>query len=187
MDYTTKEYLRALRWLANHARDPRISDGAYLSLAGLRLEHDSGPLPGSSTANLLHSALSKFWQESGIRTSSLLAIFVDICNCLNQARRGSPQELAASFDTNVARYASTLPQIVDYLKRHYDRRKLAKVGARFVGAEMEVGSTKQDEFEQLNSLYALTVHVEARDSESRRYRRLFISSQGGGPFMHVDI
>lgn len=38
-EHTRKEDLNALRWLANHAQDPRIGDSAYQALAGLCLKY----------------------------------------------------------------------------------------------------------------------------------------------------
>lgn len=54
-------------------------------------------------------------------------MFVDVCHRLHQARVGSPRKLAASFGTNVARYASTLSHFVGYMLLHPDQEQLARL------------------------------------------------------------
>ena len=151
LDYTSDEYLtteedlHALQWLANNARDPRVSDSAYQALAGLRLMPRLDSLVASSTPDLSLSADSNFQQKAEQKDKRVATMFVDVCQRLRQARLMSPHELATSFGVNVARYASTLPHCVAYLSLHPDHGRLAelvwarmaKIGAEFKG--MEVG------------------------------------------------
>lgn len=145
-DYTTKEDLHALQWLANHARDPRVSDSAYQSLAGLRLKPQQEQSAAASAPNLSLLAQSGNHKKSGRKDRLVTSMFVDVCHRLHQARSGSPHELAVSFGVNVARYASTLPHFVNHLVSHSNQERLAKlvwarmakIGAGFAGVQTEV-------------------------------------------------
>lgn len=100
---TTDRHLRALKWLADNARDPAIGDCAYQALAGLRisLPEDSNP---SNDSIKQHTLLHSF--------------FATICQRLSGALVFRPQELAACYGMNAARYAASLPKMLQYLESH---------------------------------------------------------------------
>ncbi|KAF8598585.1 hypothetical protein BDV93DRAFT_335584 [Ceratobasidium sp. AG-I] len=159
-EYTTKADLHALQWLANNARDPRVSDSAYQALAGLRLKHHSEPPAVSSPPTLSLLAQSNVKKKSGRKDKLVTSMFVDVCQRLNQARLVSPHELAASFGVNVARYASTLPHFIAYLNPHPDQGRLAKlvwgrvakIGAKVVGVQMEAFDPSKTALDALDSV-----------------------------------
>ncbi|KAG9119533.1 hypothetical protein FRC07_005403 [Ceratobasidium sp. 392] len=69
--YTDDDDLRALEWLANHARDPAIEDCAYQALAGLRIPDVSKTEPETST---LASGLSSLADVLRSKTPARLAL-----------------------------------------------------------------------------------------------------------------
>ncbi|KAG8698025.1 hypothetical protein FRC08_006176 [Ceratobasidium sp. 394] len=139
-DKTTEEDLHALRWLANHAQDPLVGDSAYHALAGFRLGSspatvDATPDPTIPTSQ--DEALAKLGRKEKLITN----MFVDVCLRLGEATSAGAHELEVSCGASVARYAATLPPLVNYLQPHRNRDllvKLADARRRQLDAEEEV-------------------------------------------------
>lgn len=95
---TTARELRALKWLADNARDPAAGDCAYQVLAGLRMSA---------------SETSKNPKEYSL----LGTLFDSVCTRLSEAPLFQPRELANCLGINVARYAAALPRIIGIIER----------------------------------------------------------------------
>ncbi|KAF8597966.1 hypothetical protein BDV93DRAFT_610082 [Ceratobasidium sp. AG-I] len=152
IDHNSKEDLHALRWLANHARDPRVSDSAYQALAGLRLKLHSDPptLPPDSPTAELPILVSQAAISSAPRKMDKLIsnMFVEICHRLHQTRAGNRHELAISFGTNAARYILALPNLLGYLHTHPNQERMADLAhARMVKVGARSAVIKHEQYE----------------------------------------
>ncbi|KAF8597595.1 hypothetical protein BDV93DRAFT_547819 [Ceratobasidium sp. AG-I] len=104
--YTTDRDLRALKWLADNARDPAIGDCAYQALSGLHI------------SSFEHSTRPETIGESRERYNLLNSLFYTACRRLSSALPFQPGELAACGGLNAARYAAALPKMIQFLENH---------------------------------------------------------------------
>lgn len=100
---TTERELRALKWLAENARDPSIGDCAYQALAGLAI-------PSSESTSTSKDSIQQY-----IILSSMFSI---VSERLSKALRFQPQKLSACHGMNAARYAAALPKMLRYLETY---------------------------------------------------------------------
>jgi hypothetical protein len=137
---TKDDELRALVWLAKHARDPTIGGCAYQALAGLHIsrvsisessaelvaDHAENALVEVKPAREIHSEQDD--SQTGTPNSLkgripdryvlLSRLFETLCTRLSEARLHQPQDLTACRGINVARYAGALPTLVDALEAY---------------------------------------------------------------------
>lgn len=136
---TTEQDLHALRWLANHSQDPLVGDSAYHALSGLRsgvpVPHESNvssvstcPTFGSNPDALKCAGPPKTLStqpetlaNSRRKDKLITSMFVDVCQRLGEARNANSHELEVSCGASIARFAATLPRLVNYLLSHPSR------------------------------------------------------------------
>ncbi|QRW11507.1 hypothetical protein RhiLY_10506 [Ceratobasidium sp. AG-Ba] len=99
---TTLEDMRAVTWLAEHARDPTAADCAYQALAGIRIPGDIRTRrPGSKKpTGSWHYALNRIFPTLLTRFGTIL-------------REG--RDLSASRGANAARYSRALAELATFL------------------------------------------------------------------------
>ncbi|KAF8598571.1 hypothetical protein BDV93DRAFT_561170 [Ceratobasidium sp. AG-I] len=135
---TTEQELHALRWLAGHAQDPLVGDSAYHALAGFRSDsspsnnsnavlspRDSAADPNAETPS--PNSRDKAAITPGRKEKLITHMFVDVCQRMREEPTSGAHELEVSCGASVARFAATLPRLVNYLQPHSDRKLLIKL------------------------------------------------------------
>ncbi|KAF8598573.1 hypothetical protein BDV93DRAFT_593875 [Ceratobasidium sp. AG-I] len=123
---TTEQDLHALRWLASNAQDPLVGD-RFRSTPSPS-EKSNVSLTSAATANdSEHRTSNNLVVTPGRKEKLITNMFVDICQRIREAPTAGAHELEVSCGTSVARYAATLPRLVNYLQPHPKRELLIKL------------------------------------------------------------
>ncbi|CAE6420605.1 unnamed protein product [Rhizoctonia solani] len=106
---TTFGELRALEWLATHARDPAVAECTYQALAGLRTKSTG------EADNALPSNPSPVSQED---FNLLENLFMDACAELPNLLVTEDREIPASRGMLISKHANALPRLVALLNTY---------------------------------------------------------------------